>query len=114
MGPCDPTELLTRLIKQLEKGREFARAGGQTIYDAMIVSKGTTLQAYTAMFNKETRYWICQTTDQNTWANYNIFFQQDHREHNKSVKNTGKGGCTSAVQNIYGVPPPLQKSILRR
>ena len=35
MGPYDPDEPLARLIKKLEKVREFARAGGQMIYKAM-------------------------------------------------------------------------------
>ena len=43
VGPYDPTELLARLIEQLEKGREFAQAGGQTIPDAVMISKGITL-----------------------------------------------------------------------
>ena len=51
MGPYDPAEPLARLIEQLEKGREFARAGGQTIAAAMVVSEGITLLAQTAIFN---------------------------------------------------------------
>ena len=43
IGPYNPAEPLARLIEQLEKGREFARSGGQTIYDAMMISKGITL-----------------------------------------------------------------------
>ena len=38
MGTYDPTELLARLIKQSEKGITFARSGGQTISDAMMMS----------------------------------------------------------------------------
>ena len=45
MGPYDPAEPLARLIEQLEKEREFARAGGQKIFDAMMMSKGVTLLA---------------------------------------------------------------------
>ena len=45
MGTYEPTEPLTRLFDQLEKGREFARAGGKTIYDATMVSKGINLLA---------------------------------------------------------------------
>ena len=43
MGPYDPAELLDQLIEQLEKGREFTQAGGHTISDAMMISKGITL-----------------------------------------------------------------------
>ena len=52
MGPYNPTEPLAQLIEQLEKGREFARSGGQTIADAIIMSKGI-------------RFWhrrVCSTT----------------------------------------------------
>ena len=42
-GPYNPTEPLAWFIEQLEKGIEFAREGGKTIYDAMMVSKGITL-----------------------------------------------------------------------
>ena len=51
VGPYDPAEPLDRLIGQLEKGREFARAGGQKISDAMMMSKGITLLAQTIIFN---------------------------------------------------------------
>ena len=47
MGPYSPAEPLIQMIEQLEKGREFARAGGQTISDATIMSKGMTLLAQT-------------------------------------------------------------------
>ena len=43
MGPYNPAEPLDLLIEQLEKGREFTRSGGQTISDAMMMSKGITL-----------------------------------------------------------------------
>ena len=43
MGPYGTAETLTGLIKQLKKGREYEIAGGQTIADAMMVSKGITL-----------------------------------------------------------------------
>ena len=65
MGPYDPTEALSRLIEQLERGREFARAEGQQISDAMIMSKGITLLAQTGIFNDDIREWIRQL---------NIFF----------------------------------------
>ena len=45
MGPCHPAKPLDRLMKQLENGREFARAGGKTIDNEMMVSKWITLFA---------------------------------------------------------------------
>ena len=43
MEPYDSTEPLSQPTEQLEKGIELARAGGQTIYDAMMMSKGINL-----------------------------------------------------------------------
>ena len=43
MGEYDPPETLVLLIGQLDKGQEFTREGGQTIANAMMVSKGITL-----------------------------------------------------------------------
>ena len=51
MGPYDPVEPPAQLIEHLEKGIEFARAGGQTISDAMMISKGITLLEQTGIFN---------------------------------------------------------------
>ena len=51
MGTYDPTESLARLIEQLEKGRSFAQAGGQTVSDVMIMSKGIRLLSHTGIFN---------------------------------------------------------------
>ena len=51
IGPYDPAETLARIIEQLEKGRQFAQAGGQRIYDAMMMSKGITLLAQIGVFN---------------------------------------------------------------
>ena len=45
MGPYDPAEPLAQLIDQLEKGREFARSGGQTISETVMMSKVITLLA---------------------------------------------------------------------
>ena len=55
MGPYNPAEPLARIIEHLEKGREFARAGGQTISDNMMMSKGITLLAQTGIFNDDIR-----------------------------------------------------------
>ena len=43
MGPDDPAEPLSHLIEKLEKGIEFACAGGQTTYKSIMVFKGITL-----------------------------------------------------------------------
>ena len=53
MGPYKPLEPLAQLIEKLEKGREFARAGGQTTSKAVIVSKGVTLLDQMAMFTED-------------------------------------------------------------
>ena len=52
MWSYDPLETLSRLIEQLEKGGEFAHAGGQKISDSMMVSKGITLLSHTYTFYK--------------------------------------------------------------
>ena len=106
MGTYDPAEPLALLIKKLERGREFACAGGKTIADAMMVLKGITLLAHMAMFNEDIREWRWQTMDLKPWDNYNALLQQAQRKQNRAVKTTGKGGYTAAVQNIYSVPPP--------
>ena len=43
MGPYKPTEPLDRLIEKSEKRREFLQAGGQTISNALMMSRGITL-----------------------------------------------------------------------
>ena len=55
MGPYDPAESLARLIEQLEKGREFAQEGGQTISDNMMMNKGITSLAQTGVLNDNIR-----------------------------------------------------------
>ena len=106
MGTYDLAEPLYRLIEKLEKGRELEKSGGQTIVDAMMVSKGNILLAHTSMSKKNTRKWRRQTNDQKTWAHLKIFFHQTNRNKRKAVTTTGKGGYDAAVQTIYGVPPP--------
>ena len=51
MGMYNPLEPLACLIYNLEKGREFARVGGETIADKIMVPKGITLLVQTAIFN---------------------------------------------------------------
>ena len=72
MGPYDPAESLARLIKQLEKGREFARSGGQTIFDTIMMSEGITLVAQAGISNYDIREWRGQSADLKTWAKYNF------------------------------------------
>ena len=55
MGPYDPVEPLSRLIEQLQKGREFAQLGGKTISETMMVSKGITLMSQTEILNEDIR-----------------------------------------------------------
>ena len=57
-GTYDPSEPLARLIYQLEKGRGFARSGGQTVSKTMMVSKGIRLLAQIATSYKEICKWI--------------------------------------------------------
>ena len=69
MGPYNPVEPLDQLIKQVEKGREFARSRDQKISDAMMTSKGITLMAQTGNFNDDIREWRRQSDDLKTWGN---------------------------------------------
>ena len=55
MGTYDPAEPLSLMIKQLEKGIEFACAGGWTISNSMMVSKGITILEQTATINENIR-----------------------------------------------------------
>ena len=53
MRPYKPAEPPSRLIEHLEKDREFARAGGQKISDATMMSRGITLLEQTGIFNDD-------------------------------------------------------------
>ena len=55
MRSYDPAVPLSQLIEKLEKGGEFAHAGGQTIANATMVLKGITLLDQTEMFNEDIR-----------------------------------------------------------
>ena len=68
MGSYDPAEPLSWTIEELETGREFSRVGGQTISDAMMMSKGITLLAQTLIFNDDINEWRRQSADLKTWA----------------------------------------------
>ena len=76
MGTYNPTEPLARLIEQLEKGREFARAVCQTISDVMMMSKGITLLSQTGVLKDGIRDWRRQSTDLKTWEKYKFFFTE--------------------------------------
>ena len=80
MGTYYPAEPLSCLIEKLKKGREFVRAGGKEIDDAMMMYKGITILAHTAKFNKDIRYWRLKTTDLKTWANFETFYHRYHCE----------------------------------
>ena len=63
----------------------------------------------TVIFNDEIGEQQWQPTDQKTWEKLKIFFRQAHRDQRKAVTTAGKGGYTTEVQNIYGVPPPTSE-----
>ena len=56
MVPYYTAETLARLIKQLEKGQDFSKLGGQTIANLVMLSKGITLLAQTSTFNEDIWY----------------------------------------------------------
>ena len=72
----------------------------------MIVYKGITLLAQTATFNKDIREWRQHTTNIKTWDTFKTFFHKSHCEQRREFATAGKGGYTTAVKIIYGVPPP--------
>ena len=73
---------------------------------AMMVLNGITLLTQTARFNNYIREWRRKPTELNMWENFKTFFHQAHREQWRAVITAGKGGYTTAVQNIYSVSPP--------
>ena len=97
MWPYYPVEPLTRHIDQLEKGRKFARAGGQTIIDAMMVSKGITLLAQTDAFNEDIREWSQHYTNLKTWESFKTFFHRAYREQRILLTISRKGRYTAVV-----------------
>ena len=68
IGPYNPAEPLVQLIEQLKGGIQFLIAGGQTISDAMIMSKGITFLAQTGIFNDDIRELRQQSADLKMWA----------------------------------------------
>ena len=53
IGTYDPAKPLSRLIEKLKKGRELAHAGGKTISNMMMVSRGITILAQIYTFNED-------------------------------------------------------------
>ena len=53
MGPYNPVETLARLIEELLKEQDFARAKGEQIADAMMLSKEINLLSETSIFNDD-------------------------------------------------------------
>ena len=113
MGPYKPAEPLAQLIKQLEEGREFAGAGGQTISDAMMMSKVITLLAQTVIFNDDIREWRRQSADLKTWVKYKLFFHQAHREQKRAVTTARKGGTPQQYKTSIVNDRPLYKSTMK-
>ena len=74
IGPYNPAEPLDLRIEQLQKGVEFAISEVQTIYEAMVISKGITILTKMGIFNDDIREWIQQSADLKTWAKYNFSF----------------------------------------
>ena len=72
-------------------------AGEQTIYNAMMVSKGITVLEQTDNFHKDIREQRKQTTDLKALADFNKFIHQAHRERRISVTTIDKGGYIEAV-----------------
>ena len=58
MGPYDPAEPLAWIIEQLEKGREFARAGGQTISSAMMMVSKLIIMTKICRPQDVGKFWI--------------------------------------------------------
>ena len=80
----------------------------------MMMSKGVTLLEETEIFNNNICEWRRQTTDQKTWAKYNLFLHRVHQEQRRAVTTGGKVDYTVTVKNVFGAPPPFQKNIMRR
>ena len=66
MRMYNPDKPLVQLIEQLEKGQEFARAGGKTIANAMMVSKEINVLTQTMVFNNDMWDWQSQPYDLKT------------------------------------------------
>ena len=110
MGPYYPAETPARLIKQLEKGREFAHVGEHKISNMMLVYKGINLLEQTSTFNKDIRWWRRKNTDLKTWATFKKIFHQDHREQRRPVTTSRKGGYAAAVKKLWCTVTPTRRA----
>ena len=90
------------MIEKLERGREFVYSGGQVIANAVEISKGITLLAHTATFNKNILEWRQQSTNLNKCSRFNIFFQQAHVEQRRVVTTQGKRRYIAALRVPQG------------
>ena len=100
METYDPAEPLARLIEKLEKRKEFASAGGQTISNTTMVSKGITLLAQTDIFNEDIIEWRRQTTNLDTWSTFKTVLHQSHREEKREVTTAGKETIINKIEFV--------------
>ena len=113
MYPYDPKKTLAQLIKKLEKGREYAGAGGQIVSDAIMVYKGINLLAQMNTFNEDTREWRRQTTNLKTWDTLEIFFTDPNVNKGERSPLEAKGDTQRRYKTSTVYRHPLQKSITR-
>ena len=73
MGPYNPVETLARLIEELLKEQDFARAKGEQIADAMMLSKEINLLSETSIFNDDIQKRRWQPADLNNWPAFKGF-----------------------------------------
>ena len=104
MNPYDPELPLATLTNQLEKGRAFAQMGLQTISENMMVTKGITLLANTAVFNDDIKQWRRTPDNEKTWEKFKSYFHRAHKERRKAITTAGQGGYNAKANSIYGVP----------
>jgi len=104
MKPYDPELTLATLTNQLEKGRAFAQMGLQTISENMMVTKGITLLANTAVFNDDIKQWRRTPDNEKTWEKFKSYFHRAHKERRKAITTAGQGGYNAKANSIYGVP----------
>ena len=98
MERYDPVESLARLIENLENSREFARSGGKTISDEIMVSKCITLLTQMSTFNKDIRQYRQQTLNLKTCLTFNLFSHQSHHEQIRAVTTTGNGVIINKIE----------------
>ena len=74
MGPYDPAEPQSQIIKQLEKGIESVSSAVHTIYDAIMMSKENTLLVQMGILNDDIIEWRRKSADLKMWEKYKLFF----------------------------------------